>query len=73
MSRETYALVYQTIKDNPGLTMAQVAEKAGITKSAVQNDLIYMPNEGYLIYEDDNDRLYVLEIIKWQRATLRMP
>jgi Mn-dependent DtxR family transcriptional regulator len=50
--------IYQALIDNPGLRAAEIARCLGVCKKTVAYWLCRMENTEYMIYENDNRRLY---------------
>lgn len=55
-------LIYQTIKENPGINSYAIAKKLGVDYRKVDNVLPSLDYYGLLVSEDENTKLYPFDI-----------
>ena len=56
--RVNYEEMLQLIKEQPGIRPAELARRLGVSRSTIQRRLPSLEEAGYLLYEDDEGRLY---------------
>jgi len=62
----TPATIYEAIPPE-GIDVAGLAKKLNTTSSAIYNRLASMETAGYLLWQDDRNRLHKSEVKSWAR------
>ena len=50
--------IYKAIKENPGITRADLIKTTGIHRGSLDSRLATLNNKGYLLSEDQYGRIY---------------
>ncbi|MDO5843910.1 MAG: winged helix-turn-helix transcriptional regulator [Methanocorpusculum sp.] len=58
LSREKTALIFNTIKENPQSTLAEISKKTSLTRAAVRWHLIQFKNDGVVISQKDGKEIH---------------
>ena len=56
--RIAFEEMVRPIEERPGVQPAELAQRLGMSRSTVQRRLPSLEEAGYLLYEDDEGRLY---------------
>lgn len=54
MMNTTQSKVLELIRDNPNITQIQIAEKLGLGKTSIQNNISFLKKKGYIIRRGSN-------------------
>lgn len=54
MMNTTQSKVLELIRDNPNITQAQLAEKLGLGKTSIQNNISFLKKNGYIVRRGSN-------------------
>lgn len=56
--RDRFEEMMRLIEEQPGIRPAELARRLGVSRSTIQRRLPSLEEAGYLLYEDDEGRLY---------------
>ncbi len=56
--RIAFEEMVRLIEERPGIRQAELARQLGVSRSTIQRRLPSLEEAGYLLYEDDEGRLY---------------
>ncbi len=56
--RKNFEEMVRIIKEQPGIRPSELARRLGVSRSTIQRRLPSLEEAGYLLYEDDEGRLY---------------
>jgi len=62
LNRARLRLIYEAVRDHPGSKVGDIARLTGLEYGQVQCSMIAMNNNGFLITEDNDGRLYAFDL-----------